>query len=145
MAQVFTGDGKQIATFLPVNRGLCGLHVVGGASFDLDEAQDIVVPSNQVNLAATIGRSKIAGDYNVPVSSKIEIGIFFTTPSSPQMLWSIVRRKSSVCDPIKDANRGVSKTAGKHWIWCRRRPAGPIGGQHARQIFETRTLFAYRL
>jgi hypothetical protein len=116
VVQVFTGDGKQIATFLPVNRGLCGLHVVGGASFELDEAQDVVVPSNQVNLAATIGRSKIPGNHNVPISSKIEIGIFFTTPSSPQMLWSIVGWKGVVCNPVKDTNSSVSKTAGEHWI-----------------------------
>lgn len=31
VAQVFTGDGKELTAFLPVNCGFGGLHGVGGA------------------------------------------------------------------------------------------------------------------
>ena len=117
MAQVFARDCKQVVAFLPVHRGFRGLHVVGSAGLDLDETEDVVMPSNQVDFAATVGRSKIAGDHGVAVPSKIEVGIFFATPSSPQMLCSIVRRKCATRNPVEEANRDVSKTAGEHWSW----------------------------
>ena len=54
-AQVFTGDGKELTAFLPVNGGFGGLHGVGGAGFDLDETQGVIVPANTVDFAATVG------------------------------------------------------------------------------------------
>jgi len=55
VAQVFVGDSKQVAALLPVDRGLGGFYLVGGANFDLDEKQDVVVLPNQVDFAATRG------------------------------------------------------------------------------------------
>jgi hypothetical protein len=72
------------------------------------------VPSNQVNLTATVGRTKIAGDHGVSMSSKIEIGIFFAMLSGPKVLGSTVRWKSAARNPVQNANRDVSKTAGEH-------------------------------
>jgi hypothetical protein len=89
---------------------------VGGTGLDLRETQDVVVPSNQVDFAAPVGRSEIARD-DVPMSSKVEIGVFFATPSGAQMLCSIVRRKRAARDPVEDANRDVNKTAGEQWGW----------------------------
>ncbi len=116
MAQVFAGDSKQVAALLPVDRGLGGFYVVGGASFDLDKAQDVVVLPNQVDFAATGGRTKITGDHGASAPSKIEIGVFFTAPADTQVLSDVVGRQPPACGPIKDANRGVSKTTGEHWI-----------------------------
>src|SRR5258707_9332988 len=95
---------KDLVAFLPVNCGFGGLHVVLGAGLDLDETQGVIVPANQVDFAATVGRTKIAGDHDVSASSKIEIGVFFATPSRAQVLRAIVRRQCATCDPGKDAN-----------------------------------------
>jgi len=59
VAQVFVGDSKQVAALLPVDRGLGGFYLVGGANFDLDEKQDVVVLPNQVDFAATRGERKL--------------------------------------------------------------------------------------
>lgn len=117
MAQVFAGYCEQVVAFLPVHCGLRGFHVVGGTGLDLNETQDVVVLSNQVDFAAPVGRSKIARGHDVPMSSKVEIGVFFATPSGAQMLCSIVRRKRAARDPVEDANRDVNKTAGEQWGW----------------------------
>ena len=114
MAQVFAGDGEQFAALLPVHCGFGGLHVVGGAGLDLDETQDVLVPANQVDFAATVGRTKIARDHGVSVSSKIEVGGFFTAPAGTQVLRAIVGRQGAARDPVEDANRSVSKAAGEH-------------------------------
>lgn len=113
VAQVFAGYCKQVVAFLPVHCGLRRFHVVGSTSLDLNETQDVVVPSNQVDFAAPVGRSEITRDHDVPVSSKVEIGVFVTTPPGAQMLCSMVRRKRAARDPVEDANRDVSKTAGE--------------------------------
>jgi len=117
VAQVFTRDRQKIAAFLPVDRGFRGLHVMRGSRLDLDKAQRVFVPANQVNFTAAVGRSKIARDHCVSLPSKIKIGIFFASPSGAQMFREIVRRQGSARDPIKDANRGVRKTAGEHRIF----------------------------
>ena len=121
------GDGKEFTAFLPVNCGFGGLHVVLGAGLDLDETQGVIVPANQVDFAATVGRTKIAGDHDVSASSKIEIGVFFATPSRAQVLRAIVRRQCATCDPVKDANRCVSEAAREHGMFVApvsRRPDG---------------------
>ena len=56
MAQVFAGYCKQVVAFLPVHCGLRGFHVVGSTGLDLNETQDVVVPSN-LDFAAPVGRS----------------------------------------------------------------------------------------
>ena len=76
MAQVFASHGKEFAALLPVNCGFGGLHIVGGAGLDLDETQNVLVPANQVDLATTVGRTLVARDHGVSVSSKIEVGGF---------------------------------------------------------------------
>ena len=53
MAQIFAANRKEFPAFLPVNCGFGGLHVVGGAGLDLDEAQDVLMPANQIDFAAT--------------------------------------------------------------------------------------------
>ena len=55
MSKIFAGDGKKVAAFLPIHCRFGRLNVMRGAGLDLDEAQNLVVPCNQVYLAATIG------------------------------------------------------------------------------------------
>ncbi len=93
MSQVFAGNGKELLAFLPVNCGFGGLHIVCGAGLDLDETQGVIVPANQIDFAATVGRTKIAGDHDVSASSKIEIGGFLPSLSGAQVLRAIVRRQ----------------------------------------------------
>src|SRR5882757_7101125 len=61
--------------------------------------------------------------------SKVKVRRLLTTPTCKQMLSDIVRRKGSASDPVKDANRGLSKTAG-HGILVA--PASRRPGTHSR-------------
>ncbi len=72
---------KDLVAFLPVNCGFGGLHVVRGAGLDLDKTQGVIVPANQVDFAASVGRTKITG--------------------GAQVLRAIVRRRSATCDPVR--------------------------------------------
>src|SRR6478736_1177473 len=114
MAQIFAGNGQDFPAFLPVNRGFGRFHVVAGAGLDLDETQYVLMPPNQVDFAATVGRTKIASDHGVSLSSKIEVGVFFATPASAQVLWAFAGWQGLGCYPVKDTNRGVGETAGEH-------------------------------
>ena len=59
MAQIFAGDGKQFAAFLPVHCGFGGLHVMRGAGLDLDEAQNLVVPAIRSISPRRLGERKL--------------------------------------------------------------------------------------
>ena len=56
MAQVFASHGKEF----PIHGGFGRLHIAGSTGLDLDEAEYVPVPADEVDFAATIGR---AGNY----------------------------------------------------------------------------------
>jgi len=95
--QVFAGDSKQVAALLPVDRGLGGFYLVGGANFDLDEKQDVVVLPNQVDFAATRGERTLRRPWCIRAFEE-EIGVFFTAPADTQVLSDIVGRQRPACD-----------------------------------------------
>ena len=90
MAQILAANGKEFLAFLPVNRGFGGLYVVSGASLDLDEAQDVLMPANEIDFAVTVRRTKIAGHHRVPAPSKIEVSVFLTTPAGAQVVRTLL-------------------------------------------------------
>ena len=114
MAQVFAGDGEKFPAFVPIHGGFGGLYVVGGAGLDLDETEHVLVPADQVDFAAPVGRAKIAGNHDVAVSPQVEVGVFLASPAGAEVFSDVVRRQGTAGDPVEDANRGVSKAAGEH-------------------------------
>jgi hypothetical protein len=61
---------------------------VGSPGFHLNETENLTVPPNQINLAATARRTVIAGNHYVALASEIEIGILFAL-----MAYLLVRRQ----------------------------------------------------
>ena len=114
MTQIFATNGEEFPAFLPVDCGFGGLYVVSGAGLDLDEAQDVVIPANQIDFAATVRRTEIAGHHRVFTPSKIEVSVFLTTPAGAQVARTLLGWQGSARNPVKNADRGVCEATGDH-------------------------------
>jgi len=111
MAQVFPGDGRKFTALVPINRGFGGLHIAGSAGLDFDKTQDVLVPADQVDFAAPVGRAKIPGNHHISQLPQMEIGVFLASAAGAEVFIDVFRRQSAPGDPVEDANRGVSNTA----------------------------------
>src|SRR6185312_14070757 len=85
MTQVFTGDCDKFPALIPINGGFGGLHVASGAGLDFDKAEDVLVPADQVDFAAPVGRAKVPGNHGVAVSPEIEVGVLFASPAGAEV------------------------------------------------------------
>ena len=59
-AQVIADNNSQIMPLIATYSGFSWLHVASGASLDLNKTQHILVPPDQINLAAVPRRPIIA-------------------------------------------------------------------------------------
>ena len=66
MTQVFPGTGEKFTPFVAIHGGFRRLYIVSGAGFDLDEAQHVLVPTDQVDPAATISVRKLRATMMFP-------------------------------------------------------------------------------
>jgi hypothetical protein len=114
VAQVFPGNGKKFMPFVAIHGGLRRLYVVGSAGFDFNEAQHVLVPTDQIDLPATIGRTEIAGDHDVSPPSKLEVNIFLSATAGAQMIGHVFPGQGFGADPVEDAYCGVSEASGEH-------------------------------
>ena len=124
MAEEVAGDVAEVVLLFAVDGGFGGLDGAGGASFYLDEAEDVVVliftltlfpyPANEVEFAAVVGRTEVAGDDGVAMAAQVEVGGFFATTSGLEMAGGFVRREELGGKPVERAERGLGETAGEH-------------------------------
>ena len=114
MAQVFASHGKEFPAFVAIHGGFGRLHIAGSTGLDLDEAEYVPVPADEVDFAASIGRAEITGDHHVSELSQIEVGGFFSFAASAQVIGCLVWSQSLRDDPVEDANDGVSEASGEH-------------------------------
>jgi hypothetical protein len=114
VAKVFAANGQKVSLLFAIHGVFLGLNVPSGASFDFDEAKYVLVPGDQIDFTATIGRSKIARDHYISNLSEIEVGGFFTAPTGSQMIWNDLRRQSFCGDPVEGSNDGVGKASRRH-------------------------------
>jgi hypothetical protein len=114
MAEVFASHGKEFPAFVAIHSGFGRVHIAGSTGLDLDEAEHVPVPPDEVDFAATIGRVEITGDHHVSALSQIEVGGFFSFAAGAQVIGCLVWRQSLRGDPVEDANGGVSEASGKH-------------------------------
>lgn len=91
-----------------------GLHVVRGASLDLDEAQHIVVPADQVNFAVMARRAVITRDHLVAKTAQIEISVLFTALSDTLARSGASRRPALRRKSVQYAKGELSDSSGKH-------------------------------
>jgi len=99
-------------TFLPVHGSFRRLHVARGSGLDFDEAEDILVPADPVNLPMVSSCTVIPRNHHIAESPQIEISVFFAAPSSVLMSGAFgipIGR-----DPVNRPNCQLSEAAGKH-------------------------------
>ena len=112
--QVITGYGGQGTLLFPVHGRFGRFDVVGGAGLDLNEAQHIFIPTNQVNLSPGMRRTKVSRHHHVSAATQVEIGVVLATSAGTLVLRPMVGRKHMLGEPVKGSDGGVSKTAGGH-------------------------------
>lgn len=62
---------------------------VVGPRLHLDEAQNIVVPTDQVNLSAVVGRAVIRGDEAIAQPPQVEVCLCFTSSTEFQVRFAV--------------------------------------------------------
>ena len=90
MAQEVAGDLAQVVLLFAVDGGFGGLDGARGTGFHLDEAENVFVPADQIEFAAMIGRSVVAGDDNVAEAAEVEVGFFFAAAAGSEVLGGCV-------------------------------------------------------
>jgi hypothetical protein len=75
-----------------VHRRFRGFDLARAAAFHLDEAQNIAIPSNEINFASAEWRAKVAGNDHIAELSQVEVGIFFPPPANLLMSRSHISR-----------------------------------------------------
>ena len=75
-AKIVANHSADRPPLFPIHRRLSGFHIARGAGLDLDEAQYIFVPPDQVDLSVMPRRSKITRHHDVSSAAQIEISIF---------------------------------------------------------------------
>lgn len=112
MPQVLTCDGDKFVALSPVHRRLRWLNVSCCTSLDLNEAQHIFIPSDQVDLTFTARGAEVAGHHHVAVLSQVEVSVFFAPSPGLLMSRTGVWGKGLVRYPIERADRGMGEATG---------------------------------
>ncbi len=80
-AEVLAGDGGKFFALALVDGGLGGLDRARGAGLDLDEAEHVAIPADQVDLAVTPGRAPVARHHQVTLAAQVKICLFLAAAS----------------------------------------------------------------
>jgi hypothetical protein len=71
-----------------IDRSLGGLYIVRGAGLDLDEAEHVFVPTNQVNFSAAAWGAEIARNHYVAETAEVEICVLLAATAGVEMDWT---------------------------------------------------------
>ena len=78
--QVVTHHSPERPAFLPINRRFGRFDLMTRSRLHFYEAENIMVPSDQVNLTVMPRRAVVPRHHDVTLLSQIEIGVFLATP-----------------------------------------------------------------
>jgi hypothetical protein len=70
---------------MPIDSGFGGLNVVGSTRLDLNEAQDIAIPRDQVDFPAAARRAEISRDHYIADPPQVKVSVFFSASPGVQM------------------------------------------------------------
>lgn len=111
LPQVFARERRESLSLLLVDRGFSRHEIPAATRFDLDKAEDVFVPSDQVNVAATAGRAEVSGDNNESEFAQIEEGFIFAAGAEGKVGSSRGRPAEGGNDSIKRTQSGAKD----HW------------------------------
>jgi hypothetical protein len=100
--------------FVPVDRRFRGLHIARRPRLHFNEAKNVRLPTNQVNLSTASRRAKVARHDGVTQLSQMKISVFLTAPANSLVAGHRVRRKGPLCNPIQTADDGSRENGWKH-------------------------------
>jgi hypothetical protein len=95
-----------------INCGFRRLYISCRARLNLDEAQHILIPADQINFTMKPCRTVIPRNHHITFAAKVEIGVFFSAPASAEMCRAFgipIGR-----NPIDCSKSKLGKAAGKH-------------------------------
>jgi hypothetical protein len=105
---------RHFSSFVPVHRGLSGLHVQRGTRLNFNEANNIPVPADQVDLSPAARRPEIAFHYHITQLPQIEVRLLFSLRPGALVPGPRIGREHAVPYPIQTVNDGSRKNSGKH-------------------------------
>src|SRR5215472_7900760 len=111
LAQEFVRYADKSALLFLVHGRMSGLEIARGARLDLDEAEDVAVPPNQVQFAPALRAAVVAGHHHVSLPPQIEVSFFFAAPPDVQMLRPGLPARQDPGERVKRAERETSELA----------------------------------
>src|SRR5579862_102351 len=97
-----------------IHSGFGRFNVASRAGFHFHKAQHVLIPSDQVDFTAMMGRAKVPRDHNVSAPTQEEVRVFFAALACPLMFGSFVSAQSVIREPIEDVDSGVSEATAEH-------------------------------
>jgi hypothetical protein len=83
--------------FVAIYGGFGGLDVARRPGFHFDNAEDVVIPPDQIEVATMIGRAVVPGDDCVASPAKVKVSSFLATSSGKLVRGQVLGRKRSCC------------------------------------------------
>ena len=114
--------------FVPVHGRFWRLHVARGPRLNFNEAKNVCIPTNQVNLPSATRRTKVARHDGITQLSQVRISVFLTAPANALMARHRVRRKGALCNPIQSADDRSREDGWKHG-WMKLQCKGEQGSE----------------
>src|SRR5882724_10757303 len=110
--QILVRHGDEFTLFVAIDCQMGGLDVAGGARLDLDEAEDVSLPANEVDFSATPKRAEISRDHDVSELAQVEVGRFFAPPPGLLMFRFIFGAAREGYKPIECLQGDFGEAAG---------------------------------
>jgi hypothetical protein len=99
--EIIAGHQTDLMALVAVDSGLGRLNVMRRPGLDLDEAQRVVLPTDEVNLAIASRGTEVARHHDVPQLAEVEVSVIFARSPGPQVLGSIGMSREPVSDSIQ--------------------------------------------
>jgi hypothetical protein len=96
-----------------VHGGFAGLYIERAPRLNLHKAQDILFPSDQVDLTPATRRPEVARDHCVTQFPQMEVRRFFTPTPYAMMLCNFLRRQRSLRRPVQSPQHQLRRHSGK--------------------------------
>ncbi len=112
--QVFPCDLRHLTALMPVHRRLRGLHVARGSRLNFNEAQNICLPADQVDLPSATRRPKIARHHRIAQLPQVKVRVFLPTRAGALVPRPRVRCQHPLGNPIQAVNNRSRKGSREH-------------------------------
>jgi hypothetical protein len=114
-SEVVSCNGTQFAALGWVDCCFCWLHIMRSSSFHFNEAQHILIPTNEIDLAAPAVRSIVTGHDDIAKLPQMKISVFLASPSGQLMRREIHAPRHATRNAVQQIQHGF----GKLWIQLR--------------------------